>query len=78
MSNLVNRQIRLASRPTGWVSTDNFETTEEAAADPGDGELLVRNIYMSVDPYMRGRMNDTKSYVPLRGLAPAMTEGGES
>lgn len=64
MSNLVNRQILLASRPTGWVQADNFKLAETAVTDPGDGEVLVRNIYMSVDPYMRGRMNDTKSYVP--------------
>lgn len=59
-----NQQIRLASRPTGWVTNDNFTLTEEAVAEPADGEVLIRNIYMSVDPYMRGRMNDVKSYVP--------------
>ena len=75
MSNLVNRQIRLASRPTGWVQTDNFELTEQAAADPADGELLVRNIYMSVDPYMRGRMNDTKSYVPPFQIGEVLQAG---
>ena len=64
MSTLVNRQIRLASRPTGWVQPENFELSNEAVAELGDDEILVRNIYMSVDPYMRGRMNDTKSYLP--------------
>ena len=59
-----NKQIRLASRPTGWVTNENFALTEEAIPDPADGEVLIRNIYMSVDPYMRGRMNDVKSYVP--------------
>jgi len=59
-----NKQIRLASRPTGWVTNDNFALTEEAIPEPSDGEVLIRNIYMSVDPYMRGRMNDVKSYVP--------------
>ena len=58
-----NKQIRLASRPQGWVTEDNFTLTEEGVPDIADGQLLVRNIYMSVDPYMRGRMNDTKSYV---------------
>jgi NADPH-dependent curcumin reductase CurA len=75
VSNLVNRQIRLASRPSGWVQTDNFELTEEAAAEPADGELLVRNIYMSVDPYMRGRMNDTKSYVPPFQIGEVLQAG---
>ena len=59
-----NTQVRLASRPTGWVSQDNFEVTEADAAEPGDGEVLIRNVFMSVDPYMRGRMNDVKSYIP--------------
>ena len=64
MTDKSNTQIRLASRPSGWVTTDNFSVTEEPVARPGDGEVLVRNIFMSVDPYMRGRMNDVKSYIP--------------
>jgi len=75
VSDPVNRQIRLASRPSGWVQPDNFELTEEAAANPGDGEILVRNIYMSVDPYMRGRMNDTKSYVPPFQIGKVLQAG---
>ena len=63
MSDTRNRQIRLASRPKGWVTEENFEVTEEAVREVSDGQILVRNICMSVDPYMRGRMNDTKSYV---------------
>ena len=59
-----NQQVRLASRPSGWVSLDNFEFTEAPVAEPAAGQVLVRNIYMSVDPYMRGRMNDVKSYIP--------------
>ena len=57
-----NKQVLLASRPSGWVSLDNFTVTEGEVGEPGDGEVLVRNIFMSVDPYMRGRMNDAKSY----------------
>ncbi len=64
MSGTLNKQIRLASRPTGWVTERNFRVTEERLPEPADGQILVRNIFMSVDPYMRGRMNDTKSYVP--------------
>ena len=59
-----NKQVRLLSRPSGWVVPENFEVTEQDAGEPGDGEVLVRNIFMSVDPYMRGRMNDVKSYIP--------------
>lgn len=58
-----NKQIRLASRPSGWVTLDNFVLTEEAVPEAAEGQLLIRNLFMSVDPYMRGRMNDTKSYV---------------
>jgi len=59
-----NKQILLKSRPSGWVTTDNFEVAETAIPEAGPGEMLLQNIYMSVDPYMRGRMNDVKSYVP--------------
>ncbi len=62
MVETVNKQIRLASRPAGWVTENNFTLTEEAIPEPGDGQFLVRNICMSVDPYMRGLMNDIKSY----------------
>jgi NADPH-dependent curcumin reductase CurA len=61
---MVNKQILLASRPTGWVAESNFMLAESEPGSPADGEVLVRNIYMSVDPYMRGRMNDMKSYIP--------------
>ncbi|MCH7823094.1 MAG: NADP-dependent oxidoreductase [Proteobacteria bacterium] len=69
---MINKQIRLASRPSGWVTVDNFETTEEEVAEPADGQVLVRNIFMSVDPYMRGRMNDVKSYVPPFGIGDVL------
>ncbi|HYW03080.1 MAG TPA: NADP-dependent oxidoreductase [Gammaproteobacteria bacterium] len=59
-----NHEIRLAVRPRGWPDQSNFEYAEVPVPEPADGEVLVRNIYMSVDPYMRGRMNDVKSYVP--------------
>jgi NADPH-dependent curcumin reductase CurA len=75
MSGTINKQIRLASRPTGWVNEQNFRVTEEAVAEPGDSQVLVRNIFMSVDPYMRGRMNDTKSYVPPFQIGEVMQAG---
>ncbi len=75
MSNEKNRQVRLASRPQGWVSRENFTLTEEAVPEPADGELLVRNLFLSVDPYMRSRMDDRKSYVPPFGLGEVL-EGG--
>jgi NADPH-dependent curcumin reductase CurA len=58
------REIRLASRPSGYPEPANFEFAEAPLAEPHEGQVLVRNTVMSVEPYMRGRMNDTKSYVP--------------
>lgn len=75
MTNIINRQIRLASRPSGWVTTENFALAEAPAAEPADGELLVRNLFMSVDPYMRGRMNDTRSYVPSFKIGEVLEAG---
>ena len=69
------REIHLASRPSGWPTPDNFRTVEVELPAPGSGEVLVRNTVMSVDPYMRGRMNDVKSYVPPFRL-DAPLEGG--
>jgi hypothetical protein len=57
-------EIRLASRPHGWPTAENFEFAEVDVPSPASGQVLVRNLVMSVDPYMRGRMNDVKSYVP--------------
>ncbi|MES3033966.1 MAG: NADP-dependent oxidoreductase [Gemmatimonadota bacterium] len=59
-----NREIRLASRPVGLPTAANFELASVEIGPPADGQVLVRNLVMSVDPYMRGRMNDVKSYVP--------------
>ena len=57
-----SRQVLLAARPAGAPKPSDFRLVEAAVPDPGPGEVLVRNIYMSVDPYMRGRMNDRRSY----------------
>jgi len=60
----LSREIRLAHRPVGLPRESNFELTEVRIPEPRKEEVLVRNIYMSVDPYMRGRMIDRPSYVP--------------
>jgi hypothetical protein len=57
-------EIRLAARPQGWPTEENFEIAEVPVATPGPGQVLVRNTVLSVDPYMRGRMDDRPSYVP--------------
>ena len=59
-----NREIRLRRRPVGMPTEDDFELAETPVPEPGPGQFVVRNIWMSVDPYMRGRMMDRKSYVP--------------
>ncbi|CAB1080135.1 NADP-dependent oxidoreductase [Alkalispirochaeta odontotermitis] len=64
MAELVSKEIRLKNRPVGLPGESDFELAEVAIGEVGDGEVLVQNIYMSVDPYMRGRMYDRKSYVP--------------
>src|SRR5438128_1221330 len=75
MSKITSREVRLASRPKGWPTPDNF-TLEQTELKPLQNEqVLVRNLYMSVDPYMRGRMNDRKSYVPPFELGKPL-EGG--
>ncbi|MFJ8964206.1 NADP-dependent oxidoreductase [Lentzea sp. NPDC102401] len=68
-------EVRLASRPKGWPTEDDFEIAEVEIPTPGEGQILVRNVVMSVDPYMRGRMNDVKSYVPPFQVG-APLEGG--
>jgi NADPH-dependent curcumin reductase CurA len=59
-----NRQILLVSRPTGEPTLDNFRLVETDVPRPGPGQMLLRSIYLSLDPYMRGRMNAGKSYAP--------------
>ncbi|SEQ22148.1 hypothetical protein SAMN05216188_102454 [Lentzea xinjiangensis] len=64
-------EVRLASRPQGWPTDDNFEIAEVGVPAPAEGQVLVRNVLMSVDPYMRNRMNDVKSYIaPFQVGAP--------
>ncbi len=59
-----NKQILLASRPVGMPTEQNFEFKEIPVSDAQDGQVVVRTLYLSVDPYMRGRMSDAKSYIP--------------
>jgi len=70
-----SREIRLKSRPVGLPTADNFELATVTLPDPGPGEVQVRNTWMTVDPYMRGRMNDVKSYSPPFQLGEAMQGG---
>lgn len=71
----INRQIQLASRPQGEPSTDNFKLVEVALPALAEGQVLVRNHYLSLDPYMRGRMNEGKSYAQPQPLNEVMIGG---
>jgi NADPH-dependent curcumin reductase CurA len=68
MANTISREIRLASRPHGIPTAANFTLVQTTLPQLQDQEVLVRNLFMSVDPYMRGRMNEGKSYVPQFGI----------
>jgi hypothetical protein len=70
-----SREIRLVSRPAGTPEAANFELATVDVRAPGAGEVLVRNTWMSVDPYMRGRMTDRASYVPPFKLGEALQGG---
>ena len=71
----VNRQVLFASRPRDWVTEDNFRLVEAPLAALRDGELLVRNHWLSIDPYMRGRMNEGASYARGAELGRVMVGG---
>jgi hypothetical protein len=71
----VNKQIILDSRPTGAAEVRNFKLVETPAPTPGPGQVLVRHLYLSLDPYMRGRMNDAKSYAKPQELGVVMGGG---
>jgi len=68
----MNRQVLLASRPKGEVSEENFRIVETPVPAPGEGEVLVKNEWLSLDPYMRGRMNEAKSYAPSVAVGELM------
>ena len=68
----MNRQVLLESRPQGAVTEDNFRIVDAPMPAPGDGDVLIRNEWLSLDPYMRGRMSDAKSYVPPAAIGEVM------
>lgn len=71
----VSREWHLVRRPHGWPVPEDFALRETPVAAPADGQVVVRNLYFSVDPYMRGRMNDVKSYTPPFKLDEPMQGG---
>jgi NADPH-dependent curcumin reductase len=76
LATLVNHQVRLASRPVGLPTAANWQHAEEPVAEPGDGGVLVKVLALSLDPAMRGWMNEGKSYIPPVGIGEVMRAGG--
>jgi hypothetical protein len=70
-----NHQFRLAARPVGMPKREDWSYTEEPVREPGEGELLVKVLYISLDPAMRGWMNEGKSYIPPVGIGEVMRAG---
>jgi NADPH-dependent curcumin reductase CurA len=72
----VNHQVRLAARPVGLPKPSDWDFTEEPVAEPGEGEVLVKVRYLSLDPAMRGWMNDARSYIAPVGIGEVMRAPG--
>jgi len=72
----MNKRVVLASYPGGWVTESNFHLETAPVPKPGEGEVLVKNLWLSLDPYMRGRMSKQKSYV--KGVEPGDVMTGET
>ena len=70
--NIINRRIVLNSRPVGAPTAANFKLKEGTVPIPSDGQVLLRTLYLSLDPYMRGRMSDAESYAPSVALGTVM------
>jgi len=71
----INRQILLASRPKGKPTSENFKIVESPIPEPGDAQVLLKTLYLSLDPYMRGRMSEAPSYAPPVKIGEVMVGG---
>ncbi len=76
LTSLVNHQIRLAARPVGLPTREGWSFTEESITEPQDGGVVVKTLSLSLDPAMRGWMNEGKSYIPPVGIGEVMRAGG--
>src|SRR5882672_11297699 len=76
LADIRNHQIRLASRPIGTPTQDNWSFTTEPVAEPAEGGVLVKTLFLSLDPAMRGWMSDAKSYIPPVSIDEVMRAGG--
>jgi len=73
---LTNRQYRLAARPVGLPKPGDWNVTSETVAEPADGQVLIKVLQLSLDPAMRGWMNEGKSYIAPVGIGEVMRAGG--
>src|ERR1700712_3770878 len=76
ITDLSNRQVRLAKRPEGAATRDDWQFTTEPVREPGDGGVLVQTLSLSLDPAMRGWMNEGKSYIAPVEIGAVMRAGG--
>jgi len=76
LTSLINHQVRLAARPVGLPKASDWQATAEAVVEPDDGGVLVKVLALSLDPAMRGWMNEGKSYIPPVGIGEVMRAGG--
>jgi NADPH-dependent curcumin reductase CurA len=76
MTTLTNHQVRLAQRPVGTPGRECWSFTHEPVAEPAEGGVLVKTLALSLDPAMRGWMNEGKSYIPPVGIGEVMRAGG--
>ncbi|MDO9286100.1 MAG: NADP-dependent oxidoreductase [Aquabacterium sp.] len=76
LATLINHQVRLAARPVGLPKASDWHLTAEPVAAPGDGGVLVKVLALSLDPAMRGWMNEGRSYIPPVGIGEVMRAGG--
>jgi NADPH-dependent curcumin reductase len=74
--NITNHQFRLAARPVGLPKRTDWKYTEEPVADPAPGQVVIKNLYLSLDPAMRGWMNDARSYIEPVKIGDVMRAGG--
>ena len=75
-ASLTNRQYRLAARPVGLPKASDWKFTAEPVTEPADGQVLVKVLQLSLDPAMRGWMNEGRSYIPPVGIGEVMRAGG--
>ena len=76
MAGTQNHQVRLAARPVGLPKRSDWQFTEAPVSQPGEGEVVAKVLYLSLDPAMRGWMNEGKSYIPPVGIGEVMRAGG--